>query len=99
MRILLGVVAVMLLVGCTAPTMNEMRQEGPRKIMYSKKTDEALAKCVEYEWHNLPAFGGESGATQQPGRDSGYTVFTIRSAISSIFSQEHLVRSPSTTPC
>jgi hypothetical protein len=80
MRTLIGVVAVMLLVGCIAPTMNETRQEGPRKILYSKKTDEAIAKCVEYEWHNLPVFGGERGATQQPSRDGGYTVFTVRSA-------------------
>lgn len=79
MRIMIGAMAVTLLAGCMAPTMNEARQEGPSKILYSQKTDEALAKCVQYEWQNQPIFGGEPGATQQTGRDSGYTVFTVGS--------------------
>lgn len=62
--------------GCVAPTMNEARQEGPYRVMTSKKSDSALAKCVQYEWQNQSIFGGTPGATLQPGRDTGYTVFT-----------------------
>lgn len=76
MRILIGALAVALLAGCMAPTMNEARQDGPYKVLDSKKTDAALAKCVQYEWQNQPIFGGSPGATLQPGRDAGYTVFT-----------------------
>ena len=76
MRILIGTVAVLLLGGCMAPTMNEARQEGPYKVLTSKKSDAALAKCVHYEWQNQPIFGGTPGATLQSGRDAGYTVFT-----------------------
>ena len=65
-----------ILAGCMAPTMNEARQEGPYKLLTSKKSDAALAKCVHYEWQNQPIFGGTPGATLQPGRDTGYTVFT-----------------------
>jgi hypothetical protein len=56
--------------------MNEARQDGPYKVLNSKKSDAALAKCVQYEWQNQPIFGGSPGATLQPGRDTGYTVFT-----------------------
>ena len=78
MRILIAAVAVAvaMLAGCMAPTMNEARQEGAYKVLTSKKSDSALAKCVHYEWQNQPIFGGAPGATLQPGRDIGYTVFT-----------------------
>lgn len=76
MRILIAAVAVVVLTGCMAPTMNEARQGGPYKVLSSKKADAALAKCVHYEWQNQPIFGGAPGATLQPGRDTGYTVFT-----------------------
>jgi hypothetical protein len=76
MRILIGAMAVMLLAGCMAPTMNEARQEGPLKVLYSKKTDKAVAQCVLYEWQNQSLFGVAPEATLQPGRDSGYTVYT-----------------------
>ena len=79
MRIVIGVVAVMLLAGCMAPTMNEARQKGPDKILYSKKSDKAVAQCVQYEWQNQSLFGVTPEATLQPGRDSGYTVFTAGS--------------------
>ena len=61
---------------CTASTMNEARQAGSYKVLTSKQTDAALAKCVQYEWQNQPIFGGKPGATLHPGRDTGYTVFT-----------------------
>ena len=76
MRILIAAVAVAMLAGCMAPTMNEARQGGPYKVLTSKKSDAALAKCVHYEWQNQPIFGGTPGATLQSGRDAGYTVFT-----------------------
>ncbi len=76
MRILIAAVAVVVLAGCMAPTMNEARQEGPYKVLTSQKSDAALAKCVQCEWQNQPIFGGAPGATLQPGRDTGYTVFT-----------------------
>ena len=76
MRVLIGAAALVLLAGCMAPTMNEARQTGPYKVLISKKADDALAKCVQYEWQNQPIFGGTPGATLQPGRDTGYTVFT-----------------------
>ncbi|MBF8676945.1 hypothetical protein IRZ53_21215 [Pseudomonas fulva] len=76
MRILIGAMGLALLAGCMAPTMNEARQAGPYKVLRSTKTDAALAKCVQYEWQNQPIFGGTPGATLQPGRDVGYTVFT-----------------------
>ncbi|AZE67715.1 Pyruvate:ferredoxin oxidoreductase [Pseudomonas synxantha] len=76
MRIIIAVVVMAMLAGCMAPTMNEAREEGPYKVLTSKKTDAALAKCVHYEWQNQPIFGGTPGATLQPGRDTGYTVFT-----------------------
>lgn len=76
MRILIAAVAVAMLAGCMTPTMNEARQAGPYKVLTSKKTDATLAKCVQYEWQNQPIFGGTPGATLQPGRDTGYTVFT-----------------------
>lgn len=70
-----SLVAVML-VGCMAPTMNEARQDGPFKVLASRKSDSVLARCVQYEWQNQPIFGGSPGATLQRGRDNGYTVFT-----------------------
>lgn len=76
MRIFIAAVAVAMLAGCMAPTMNEARHAGPYKVLTSKKSDAALAKCVQYEWQNQPIFGGTPGATLQPGRDTGYTVFT-----------------------
>ena len=79
MRILIGALAMALLAGCMAPTMKEARQEGPAKILYSKKTDKALAQCVQYEWQNQALFGVTPEATLQPGRDNGYTVFTAGS--------------------
>ena len=71
-----GLVMTTILSGCMAPTMNEARQGGPYKVLGSKKADAALAKCVQYEWQNQPIFGGTTGATLQPGHDTGYTVFT-----------------------
>ena len=76
MRVLIAAVAVVMLAGCMAPTMNEARQAGPYKVLTSKKSDAALAKCVQYEWQNQSIFGGTPGATLQPGRDTGFTVFT-----------------------
>ncbi|MEW5507055.1 hypothetical protein [Pseudomonas antarctica] len=76
MRILTMAVALVMLAGCMAPTMNEARLEGPYKVLTSQKSDAALAKCVQYEWQNQSIFGGTPGATLQPGRDTGYTVFT-----------------------
>lgn len=76
MRILIAAVAVAMLAGCMAPTMNEARQSGPYKVLTFKKSDAALAKCVQYEWQNQSIFGGTPGATLQTGRDTGYTVFT-----------------------
>ncbi|MCF5546169.1 hypothetical protein [Pseudomonas salomonii] len=76
MRILIAAVAVAMLAGCMALTMNEARQDGPYKVLASKKTDAALAKCVHYVWQNQSIFGGTPGATLQPGRDAGFTVFT-----------------------
>ena len=76
MKLFVGALVMTLLAGCMAPTMNEARKEGPYKVLNSKKADAALAQCVQYEWQNQPIFGGTPGATLQPGRDSGYTVFT-----------------------
>ena len=76
MKLFIGVLVLVALAGCMAPTMNEARQAGPYKVLTSKKTDSALARCVHYEWQNQPIFGGTPGATLQPGRDIGYTVFT-----------------------
>jgi hypothetical protein len=59
--------------------MNEVRQGGPNKILYSKKSDKAVAQCVQYEWQNQSLFGVTPEATMQAGRDSGYTVFTAAS--------------------
>ncbi|WP_458285383.1 hypothetical protein [Pseudomonas piscis] len=56
--------------------MNEARKEGPYKVLTSTKSDAMLAKCVQFEWQNQPIFGGKPGATLQPGRDAGSTVFT-----------------------
>ncbi|WLH71853.1 hypothetical protein PSH70_17900 [Pseudomonas fluorescens] len=75
-RALMAVLYVAGLSGCMAPTMNEARRGGPYKVLTSKKTDAAVAKCVHYEWQNQSIFGGTPGATLQPGRDTGYTVFT-----------------------
>ncbi|HEX8591763.1 MAG TPA: hypothetical protein VF682_00545 [Pseudomonas sp.] len=79
MRILIGALAVAMLAGCMARPMNEVRQDGPYKTLYSKKTDQALAKCVQYEWQNQSLLGVTPEATMQPGRDAGYTVFTAGS--------------------
>ncbi|WP_149086911.1 hypothetical protein [Pseudomonas prosekii] len=79
MRILIAAAALAMLAGCMAPTMNEARQSGPDKILYSKKSDKAVAQCVQYEWQNQSLFGVTPEATLQPGRDSGYTVFTAGS--------------------
>lgn len=79
MRILIGALAVAVLAGCMARPMNEVRQDGPYKVLYSQKTDKALAQCVQYEWQNQSLFGVTPEATMQPGRDSGYTVFTLAS--------------------
>ncbi|MHC8321120.1 hypothetical protein ACYZT4_10545 [Pseudomonas sp. GB2N2] len=79
MKLFTGAVAVMLLAGCMAPTMNEARQKGPDKILYSKKSDKAVAQCLQYEWQNQSLFGVTPEATLQPGRDGGYTVFTAGS--------------------
>ncbi|OPA87726.1 hypothetical protein BFW86_18690 [Pseudomonas fluorescens] len=76
MRILIVALVAAILAGCMAPTMNDARQSGPYKVLASKKMDAALAKCVQYEWQNQSIFGGTTGATLQPGRDTGYTVFT-----------------------
>ncbi|MFJ3153544.1 hypothetical protein ACIPIX_05285 [Pseudomonas protegens] len=76
MRVLIRALALAMLAGCMAPTMNETRQTGPYKVLISEKADAALAKCVQYESQNQPIFGGTPGATLQPGRDTGYTVFT-----------------------
>lgn len=78
-RLIISALAVASLCGCMAPTMNEARQEGPAKVLYSKKTDKALAQCVQYEWQNQSLFGVTPEATLQPGRDNGYTVFTAGS--------------------
>lgn len=74
--ILAVLISAVMLAGCMAPTMNEARKGGAYKVLASKKNDAALAKCVQYEWQNQPIFGGTPGATLQPGRDNGYTVFT-----------------------
>lgn len=76
MRILTAALGILMLAGCMAPTMNEARQDGPYKVLSSSKPDSDLAKCVQYEWQNQPIFGGTPGATLQPGRETGYTVFT-----------------------
>lgn len=76
MKLFMGGVVVMLLAGCMAPTMNEARQEGPDKVLYSKKSDKVVAQCVQYEWQNQSLFGVTPEATLQPSRDNGYTVFT-----------------------
>jgi hypothetical protein len=79
MKLFVWALALTLLAGCMAPTMNQARQEGPYKILYSQKTEKALAQCVQYEWQNQPIFGGAPGATLQPGNDNGFTVFTTGS--------------------
>lgn len=76
LRVMILTFFALILSGCIAPTMNEARQKGPYRVLTSQKTDAALAKCVQYEWQNQSIFGGTPGATLQPGRDTGYTVFT-----------------------
>jgi len=49
MKFIVGALAVAVLAGCMAPTMNEARQGGPYKVLTSKKFDSVLAKCVQYE--------------------------------------------------
>lgn len=46
MRIFIAAVAVAMLAGCMAPTVNEARQEGAYKVLASQKSDTELAKCV-----------------------------------------------------
>jgi major membrane immunogen (membrane-anchored lipoprotein) len=79
MRILVVALAFVLLAGCIARPMNEVRQDGAYKVLHSKKTDKALAECVQYEWQNQSLFGVTPQATMQPVRDGGYTVFTAAS--------------------
>ncbi|MBK5003965.1 hypothetical protein IAE38_000569 [Pseudomonas sp. S32] len=79
MRILIAGLGMAMLAGCVAPTMNEARGKGPYKILNSAKSDQALAKCVQYAWENQPIFGGAPGATLQSGHDAGYTVHTFGS--------------------
>ncbi|MEJ5060598.1 MULTISPECIES: hypothetical protein [unclassified Pseudomonas] len=80
MKYVLGLLSLALLTGCTTPTMDEMRQEEPRQVLHSKKTDKVIADCVQHAWQDMPVFEGESGATQEPGSNGGYTVATVGEA-------------------
>lgn len=88
MRILVGMLAFVVLAGCMARPMSEVRQDGPYKILHSNKTDKALAECVQYEWQNQALFGVTPQATLQAGRDSGYTVLTAGSEYFVDFKQD-----------
>lgn len=98
MRISIGCVVLMLLAGCMAPTVNEVRNEGPRKVLYSKRpmkssqnasSPNGKAKRKSEESRERRSNQARIGAT----RCSPLTRRTL-----SIFSQRHQVRSPSTTP-
>jgi hypothetical protein len=80
MKSVLGMLALALLTGCTNPTMNEIRQEEPRQVLHSKKTDKVIADCVQRVWQDLPVFEGSAGATQELNSTGGYTVATVGEA-------------------
>jgi hypothetical protein len=80
MKLVIGTLALAVLAGCTTPTMNEMRQEAPRKILHSKKAEKVIADCVQREWQDMPVFEGRSGSTQEPGNKGGYTVAAVGEA-------------------
>jgi hypothetical protein len=80
MKSVIGMLALVLLAGCTTPTMTEMRQEEPRQVLHSTKADKVIADCVQHAWQNMPVFEGKSGATQERGSNGGYTVATVGEA-------------------
>lgn len=80
MKCALLALSLVSLAGCAVPTMSDMRQEGPREVLHSKKNDKVIAECVQREWQNLFVFEGRDGATLEPGSKGGYTVATTGSA-------------------
>lgn len=80
MKSAIWTLALVSLAGCTTPTMNEMRQEEPRQVLHSKKTEKVVADCVQHQWQDMPVFEGHSGATVERGVKGGYTVATVNSA-------------------
>lgn len=80
MKSALLALALLSLAGCAAPTVTEMRQEGPRETLPSKKNAKVIAECVQQGWQNLFVFEGKDGATLESASNGGYTVATTGSA-------------------
>jgi hypothetical protein len=74
MKLLIGVVALALLAGCTSPS-NKARAIGPYKTYASQKAINVVAQCVEYAWQDEAMVGGEAEAFMQSGKE-GFTVYT-----------------------
>jgi len=76
MRIVIGAFAMLLLAGCSSPSMTEMRASGPVKSYSSTKPETELSKCVLFAWQDTSLAGGNAQAHLQPGRSGGSTVYT-----------------------
>lgn len=81
MRIFVGLMAALLLAGCSTPSMDELRQAGPVKSYSSAKSEDAVSRCVLFAWKDTGIKGGGVDSNIQPGRSSGSTVYFGNSEI------------------
>jgi hypothetical protein len=63
MRILIGVLAIAVLAGCS--TVADIRQNPPIVSLESKKSAESVAECVRDGWQNTRIIGGSVGGQLQ----------------------------------
>ncbi|KFE49040.1 hypothetical protein [Pseudomonas syringae] len=74
MKLLIGAVAAVLLVGCTSPS-NQARAVGPYKVYATQKAANVVAQCVEYAWQDAAMVGPDPEAFMRSSAD-GFTVYT-----------------------
>lgn len=65
-------------VGCSTPTMTELRARGAATSYQSAKKEDELAKCILFAWQDGKLSGGGMPMEMQPGRKSGLSVYAGR---------------------
>lgn len=73
MKLLISVVALLALAGCTSPS-DRARAVGPYKTYTSQKAAAVVAQCIEYSWQDEALMGNEADAFMQSG-EKGFTIY------------------------
>lgn len=80
MRILIGVLAVVLLAGCSS-SPEERREEGPTDSFTTAKSVDQVSRCILFSWQEYKWYGQPMQPLVQPNQHGGNTVLMAQTEL------------------